>query len=785
MSKRFVTLLLFMVGCFATMAQTSTQGKEFYFSFMRNGLDVNGMLEIQVMISAKRSCVGKVCEFRADNNEGWSYNFSVEANGVTVVTIPNYGRYVHIEEEEQVANRKSLKLVATDTVSVYISNHAKFSFDASYVLPVESLGSEYIIQNVHQSTDNAAPEMKTSSFLIIALEEGTQVDINPSVLTLGGHEAGQTFSVTLNKGQSYFVRSNYTTPDRDLSGTTIVAHNNKKIAVFNGNTLAKISAPAHELSQDHVFEQAISVEKWGKQFIPTTSQGRTRDIVKVTSSANSDTVWINGDYVTALDFAESYEFSLYDVEGSCFIETTEPSMVYLYNTTGNELEQVGDNVGDPSMVLIPPVEQRIYDITFCTFNNAEAALDNHYVNIVVPNEGVEGVYLDGNVIDVAEFQPIVGNDEFSYVRKEISHGKHQLTCLAGVIAHVYGFARAKGYAYCAGANMITLNTKLYVDDIPSSFYSDGVWLCVDEEAEFKVQANYNLNKVTWDFGLPGLVVGEQVMQSFPAAGDYTVNAYLEGVTVYSQQLVYDTLSVEVHVGEPKLYYDTLDLCKEDSCVYHGSVYYNSGEYVISGQTDFGCDSTYFLSLEMGFTPDFEIQGNHWPIGGSETHISVNEYVIQPVEPRAHIDTVLWQVDCPNWRVEPHGSKGKYCTLYIHSYLLEPVTLHAMAINRCDTVQRDFSIQTSYFDLPEAIEVIEFEVAPNPCDGRLTLRFGNMVGSAEIEVYNSIGQKTDAIRLDLNTCKEVCYTMTNYDNGLYYFVLKHNGRTRTKKVALIR
>ena len=65
------------------MAQTSTQGKEFYFSFMRNGLEDNGGLEIQVMISAKRACTGRVQDFLADNMYyGWSHDFSVEANSV-------------------------------------------------------------------------------------------------------------------------------------------------------------------------------------------------------------------------------------------------------------------------------------------------------------------------------------------------------------------------------------------------------------------------------------------------------------------------------------------------------------------------------------------------------------------------------------------------------------------------------------------------------------------------------------------------------------------------------
>ena len=187
---------------------------------------------------------------------------------------------------------------------------------------------------------------------------------------------------------------------------------------------------------------------------------------------------------------------------------------------------------------------------------------------------------------------------------------------------------------------------------------------------------------------------------------------------------------------------------------------------------------------MEFTPHFEFVGTHWPIGGSETHISVNEYGIRPLEPRAHIDTVLWQIDCPNWYVEPHG-KGETCTLYIFSYLLEPVTLHAWVINRCDTVHEEFFIQTSYFDVEENTQSAGFVISPNPSDGQLNLHFGDMQGICEVQVFNSQGQEVDVFVLNLDQSRAFSYTMPECRNGLYYFVIKNKGRTMTQKVMLAR
>ena len=112
-------------------------------------------------------------------------------------------------------------------------------------------------------------------------------------------------------------------------------------------------------------------------------------------------------------------------------------------------------------------------------------------------------------------------------------------------------------------------------------------------------------------------------------------------------------------------------------------------------------------------------------------------------------------------------------------------LHATAINHCDTVCRVFPIQTTYFGLPEEEEDLVFEVSPNPSRGQMVLHFGVMSGKAEIGVYNGMGQQIESFSVDLDSCKEMGYEMPNHESGLFYFVLKNNGRTLTRKVAVVR
>ncbi len=781
MVKRLSILSFLLLAGFSIWAQTSTQGTEFWLSFMLNGYKENlygGWVHNCVMISAKRNCSGTITNPRT----GWSEQFTVESARVKIVGIPEEQAY---NEEDEVVADKGLLLVTTDTVSVYTGSCATNSFDATFVLPTESLGSEYIVQTDAQSKiiHEEISDQFTSAFLMVATEDDTHVEITPSVKTITGHEAGETISIVLDAGQTYSVRSEYGEGTHDLSGSKVKAAGGKKIAVFNGNTLTTV--PDINGGLDHIFEQALPTFAWGRHFIVTTSNGRARDFVKVTSSADGNVVKKNGHRIAELDKGKSHVFDLTGWDGSCYLETSEPSVVYLYQTTYcDEMEQAGNLIGDPSMVWIPPVELKIDEITFCTFNHGSAPVDHHYVNIVVERKDIRHVYLDDERIDPADFSPVHGNHDYYFLRRWIAPGIHHLRCRMGLMAHVYGFGEVKGYAYCVGSNIIDLRSQLYVNETPSELLKGGYYACVDDTLRFNVETNYEIRSVNWEFADNGQAQGQNTTHSYAQIGDYEVTAYIEGTNPFNQQPVSETKSVVVHVGESDIHDETHVLCDEDSFDYYGVEYTESGYYERLGVNVFGCDSSYYLHLDMNFTPEFEIEGEAHPIGGSETHIGIYDYTLRFEDARTHVDTVLWQVDCPNWHLVPQG-RGESCKLYIHTLLTHPVMLHATAINHCDTVCRVFPIQTTYFGLPEVEEGLVFEVSPNPSRGQMALHFGVMSGKAEIEVYNGMGQQIESFSVDLDSCKEMGYEMPNHESGLFYFVLKNNGRTLTRKVAVVR
>ena len=505
--KNLKTTLLLVFALIAALPATfaqeiSTQGTDFWVSFMGNGFRDNGYpsyLVTQLMISAKNDCSGSI----SNPQTGWSQNFTVFANTITSIDIPENQGYNPVSSYEWDEN-KGLQIVTTDTVSVYCTNIATNSFDATYVLPIQALADDYMVQTYDQSSQytvfSEISEYLTSAFLIVAVEDETTIDITPSVETLGGKPAGQTFSVTLQRGQSYQVRSKNTGDLRDLSGSRVTAHDCKKIAVFNGNTLTTV--PNLDNGFDHIFEQAMPLRSWGKKFVVTQSSSRSRDFVKVTSSANNNDVSKNGTIIANLQYGESYTFELSASEKSCYIETTAPSAIYLFNTTGSDDSGSGSGNGDPSMLWISPVEQRMTEVTFTTFSGDAAhnsSIDHHFVNIIVASEDVANVKFDGALIPADNFEPVNGNANYSFVREEISHDVHDIACPNGFNAHIYGFGQARGYAYLVGSKATDLSTTLFIDDIVT-IDSDTISNCALEPLTFAAEISYNDYELEWVFG---------------------------------------------------------------------------------------------------------------------------------------------------------------------------------------------------------------------------------------------------------------------------------------------
>ena len=750
MKRTWKTLLLLFITLALTMPSfaqdATTQGKEFWLSFIANGFkyhpDVSssGWVRVQLIVSAKRDCEGTI----TNPNTGWTQNFSVEANDVFSIDLDEEQVYVENTEHERIVN-KGLKITTTDTVSVYCANIATYSFDASFVLPTPGLADDYIIQTYDQSSGSYDP---SSAFVIVATEDNTTIDITPSVNTLGGHQAHQTFTITMNAGEVYQVRSNMSFGSRDLSGTRVTSHDCKKIAIFNGNNLTLIPTSAMSDS-DCVFEQAMPVRSWGKKFVVTSSLDRNEDYVKITSAADGNEIRRNGTLIQTLDANQSYVFKLTKDAKSCYLESTQRCAVYLFNSSSN-----GVGNGAPSMVWIAPIEQRIEEITFSTFNydHTNVNISKHYVNIIVETQDIGQVYLDDDLLPYDQFETVEGNDRYSFYRKKIDHGVHQLRCPNGFNAHIYGFGNARGYAYMAGSKAADLTTSISVNMVSINPY-DTVTNCTLEEISFLADINLIDYNLEWNFGDGSTSTNNPATHQYddnglyeamltvsteeaPCGGSSTTNAYYFYIDSRRDpdQEITDTIcfrgpgtyienDFELHYDSPGLYHDIDTIINESGCEsyvrlnltvsglvdaepelesghcdsfeWFGKTYTASGPYTDTIQDSTGCYTVHHLELELVYSPnpteifpvDTANQAPHWVITATEFQIRSYDYHLWDQNENWHWDTVAWSIENEDvdWVLEPIGDLAKQCRVYVLSQVEDTVWLQAKVSNDCDTL----------------------------------------------------------------------------------------------------
>ena len=534
MKKQLKSLLLvtLLAGCILPawgQATPSTEGQDFWVTFLRAADD--DPTELKLTISAREAC-----DVHIENpqNPRTAIDVSVGDNSSTEIgTLSQTNRLVQTDcysSNNGTATYTALHVTATKDISLFAGNYSDKSFDATNVLPTSALLDDYLIQTYPPSDHEDKPQ--GSHFAIIAVEDGeTTIDYN--LTANAGNENIGAHNVTLKKGQVWYVWTGKNDGDAaDLSGTTVKARNNKKIAVFQGCPHTNI--PYSVRDRDHIISQAMPTAYWGSEFGITASRKHRRDIVAVMALNDGTEVYINAKdgeprLVHTFDFSQDkkhyWTFEIGEelaycadnegqspshgklpaplvIDSSCYLTTSCPAGVHLFmvsNRYDNLTEKVKSDtlVSDPAMLWISPIEQVIKEINFATYHTQQAKF--HFMNILTDSANVKTMTWNGQSI-AKYFHPLMGNPDYSFARIEINEGNHNLKGYTGFLAHVYGYGERESYAYSCGSSTvqrsITFNgMPLMIDSIyPGHF-------CVDKDIEMKLNiGNNKYESVKWDFG---------------------------------------------------------------------------------------------------------------------------------------------------------------------------------------------------------------------------------------------------------------------------------------------
>ncbi len=438
-------------------------GKEFFLAFGQNlgaGEENNRFaLYITGPVASSGFVEVTAINFRED--------FTTTPGQITTILLPDGGGVSGFSVEcigsEQVLPGMSVHVVADTEVAVFGMNHKQYSTDAFMGLPIDVLGTEYRTINYQSSQVNSPGSSTPGEFLIVAINDGTNVTVTPNAQTMFNKPSKVPFTLLLNRGDVYQVQGNDADDANDLTGSLIEA--DLPIAVFSGHERTEIPSGAKNqgggpggggTSRDHLIEQLPPVSAWGDSalVIPYSTADRP-DLVRVVSSEDNNGITVNGTLVTTLNAGQFYEIKSLAVPTS--IHSTNPILVGQYmHTSVYGLSNNGDPdpYGDPALALVYPVEQFAKRYTFISIVDDTAFIGN-FVNVVVPATGVASMQLDGATIPATNFKTIPGSS-YMYAQIPLQQGTHNITGGEPFGITVYALGNVDSYAYTGGTLLKTI-----------------------------------------------------------------------------------------------------------------------------------------------------------------------------------------------------------------------------------------------------------------------------------------------------------------------------------------
>lgn len=606
--KIFFLFLLFGLVLRPTQAQElSTLGKTFWLTFMENNAsntDSATPPEMKIVISCPKATSGTV----KNVNTGHSLPFSIgSGGGVDTVFVPGYMGYCYNSEFRSKRNR-GLLVEAKDTVAVSAQSTKSFTCDASLIYPIEALGVDYRI--ISYLGDPSGPNSNyRSAFAIVATENSTTIEITPTVNTKGGNTANTKFTIVLNKGESYQVQAS--TNRLDLSGTLVQALNCKKIAVFGGSSRSAIGPPGSSCasSYDHLYEQLMPINLWGKKFIiaPTVwAKGKLRkwELIKIVSNTNNTVVRFNNRPVKIINAGFSDTFWI-DSSRCKNTLITANKAVGVCQYASSEACDGGGFFGagtdtDPMMMWVAPIEQSLKSLNFSCEN--ALTINKFFLNVYVKTAYRNSFRLDGSTPTVP-WQLVNNDTSYSYIQQSgLTQGKHNITSPYGFSAMLYAYGDHGSYGYNAGSSVKALSFYMTAAGKSSSdFELDTPYYiaCQGTSIPFDVATSYTPTGYKWILYNPS---GNVTKTSKAYSYTFTDTGMIKVMAVTTRPLVgvCNGISTDTLINFVKVFPKPKIRLLADTTICKGNSFYITSK--TDGDTNYTFTPSTWLSCNKCFKP---------------------------------------------------------------------------------------------------------------------------------------------------------------------------------------
>jgi len=537
-------LLLF---CSPTLQAQTTEGKEFWVTFGKNWRegDDNEYTPVvpRIIIVTKEEPTTYTITFTHQNPPLAPISKTIPARTVHEIVLDTLQKNASYVTTMGISSL-SIHITTNKNVTVYAMNQCNKSADATNVLPVGVLGSEYYqISYQPQGSSVFDPdELNKDAYAVVATQDGTEVF----------HNNKTTPVAILNKGQIY-----YRTDENDMTGAHITS--NKPVAFF---AMCQGTHIDYNNSKDCLYQQLAPINTWGMNFlVPVTDiasikKNRARILAaengtKVIRSSGIPISAPGGQTgpVYTLNAGEFIEIEVIYADKGCFIEADQPVGVCTYLTTPANASYNSD----PAQAWLPAIEQLTNEGLISPFvPESGTSLEDFLALIITPTETKDSTKVS---VGAGPLLPLTGGNwtdnaasKMSFYNMHLTNPKESyfFTNNKGFIIMGYGKGYAESYYYLAFSAMRNLAAAFYANDI---YYKelDNRLFC-ENDIEFRAEFNafgVTIDSLKWYINdieyLPAQ--NKMVWKKNFLAGNYDMK-----LEVFADDENVKTLSSSLHIG---------------------------------------------------------------------------------------------------------------------------------------------------------------------------------------------------------------------------------------------
>ncbi|QQS66765.1 MAG: IgGFc-binding protein [Chlorobiota bacterium] len=463
-----IITFIYSINSYEVKAQSNGRGTEFWCSFPNNRNDIFVLRYIRLYFTSGNNS-GDVRIYKGDSLIGLVKAKPFE---VTTFDVPiDIAQVTPISslKNDLVFKNKALFIKSDYPITVYGMNRSLQSSDGMLILPLESLGDEYIF-----------PSYSSSQMMIIATADNSDINITiPSNTKSLNHT--RNFSVNMNKGDVFICVGNDLVTNSDLSGTKITS--DKIIALVSGSQCIKIPDDTYTAC-NHIVEMIIPTTSWGKIYYSVPLKTRTSsDTYRIYSGDTNSKVFINEVLWRTLPTygGENFKgwFQYNSNSNSNDLTTFVSNKQIFVQQFSNSWTYDSVLNSDPFMLNLIPTEQFIKKGKVL-FSLDDTSFSQNYLNVVIDSsefDKLEIGKINSPLVKVIAdtnngFKPFpVKYNGKTYLGGTInlSNGSYQLVSTCPFAAYLYGFQAYDGFGYALsseteyqrGGDTLFVDTTIY------------------------------------------------------------------------------------------------------------------------------------------------------------------------------------------------------------------------------------------------------------------------------------------------------------------------------------